>query len=128
MGNAPYRSKWSFRTPVHPHVHGERMLDCCRATGDNGSSPRTWGTLSSLGARRLGCRFIPTYMGNAGEVRRRGRPGSVHPHVHGERRRGEPDLVKSAGSSPRTWGTPRGRVLIPPPCWFIPTYMGNAED
>ncbi len=76
----------------------------------------------------FGCRFIPTYMGNADL------PGlscdgvPVHPHVHGER---TIKVVMSAtfpGSSPRTWGTPFRCPRVIRDWRFIPTYMGNARS
>ena len=50
----------------------------------------------------------------------------VHPHVHGEHVWAIRDGGASAGSSPRTWGTPRRRLAGGYPSRFIPTYMGNT--
>jgi len=65
MGNAPVRRIPGSRITVHPHVHGERAVAIGIARRDDGSSPRTWGTLELLDGRVLYLRFIPTYMGNA---------------------------------------------------------------
>ena len=78
----------------------------------SGSSPRTWGTRNTTGGPVPGIRFIPTYMGNAWTDCCRNKPGSVHPHVHGERCSPKSASSSCCGSSPRTWGTrprcPRG--------------------
>jgi len=65
MGNATTNGIVSLWPSVHPHVHGERYV--CRWLDDfnNGSSPRTWGTLTVLRTKNDRTRFIPTYMGNA---------------------------------------------------------------
>ena len=70
MGNAPFRAARWLPYTVHPHVHGERGLFPGSRRSTDGSSPRTWGTLSrSIVAIDSG-RFIPTYMGNACNYRR----------------------------------------------------------
>jgi len=66
-------------------------------------------------------------MGNALRRARTLRRGSVHPHVHGERKRPGPRHDARAGSSPRTWGTQRSMVPRVRILRFIPTYMGNAQ-
>jgi len=71
-------------------------------------------------------RFIPTYMGNAPGEEYEGDISSVHPHVHGERLSLWSFNENIAGSSPRTWGTPRVESGEGTCRRFIPTYMGNA--
>ena len=107
MGNARHCSGNQRRTPVHPHVHGERQRIPSATSPVIGSSPRTWGTPGRFGCDRRRYRFIPTYMGNATGRGVCAGCAAVHPHVHGERR--APDRAK----------TPAQR--------FIPTYMGNAS-
>ena len=126
MGNAPTSAKFGKFVTVHPHVHGERMTDRVTRFEICGSSPRTWGTRGSrrgISARR---RFIPTYMGNADGRRWCPAGPPVHPHVHGERASVRLAPLRSAGSSPRTWGTPSDPRLRLFTHRFIPTYMGNA--
>ena len=126
MGNAATCTGRSRRSTVHPHVHGERKNKVDHYHISFGSSPRTWGTPQIQNKPHSRCRFIPTYMGNAVCFAIELGFNPVHPHVHGERGRGEIVDYKKAGSSPRTWGTRRGagpgRLLDR----FIPTYMGNA--
>ncbi len=126
MGNAPGGRRCPVDPPVHPHVHGERMLRVLIRFCRSGSSPRTWGT-RALPARLMRVvRFIPTYMGNApgGYHPREQRP--VHPHVHGERAATSAKGRRSPGSSPRTWGTRVHHRDVAALGRFIPTYMGNA--
>ena len=73
---------------------------------DNGSSPRTWGTLIRPAIMLHLRRFIPTHVGN------------TLPHR-------KASLI-IFGSSPRTWGTlefiERAHFLLR----FIPTHVGNT--
>ena len=91
-----------------------------------GSSPRAWGTPADAQPRVCRCRFIPTCMGNSGggadEVGRR----AVHPHVHGELKRGGGHVSSTSGSSPRAWGTLTMVEIIDLSTRFIPTCMGNS--
>ena len=144
MGNAtPKRSPPTPRS-VHPHVHGERQpasspppsptvhptyrgtRTLVRQEHLPAVHPHAWGTLHRHRGREPPGRFIPTYMGNAylrGEDRRL---QAVHPHVHGERAGMSLPPSEILGSSPRTWGTQRGRQRQRGSRRFIPTYMGNA--
>jgi len=45
MGNALLPNRRRHLSPVHPHVHGERIPDSAPLSNRVGSSPRTWGTL-----------------------------------------------------------------------------------
>ena len=105
MGNAFSISSMITAYSVHPHVHGERLLDVGPAGEGGGSSPRTWGTLFRRQYTPDDSRFIPTYMGNAPHHARRCPKTPVHPHVHGERQRIPNAISPVIGSSPRTWGT-----------------------
>jgi len=71
----------------------------------SGSSPRAWGTLSLWPARPCQTRFIPTGVGNAASTASTARITTVHPHGRGERLTLATSRLKSAGSSPRAWGT-----------------------
>jgi len=126
MGNANNFRRLIQVITVHPHVHGERG---CRARKDAlrvGSSPRTWGTHMLTVPLLLPLRFIPTYMGNAGNTGGRTGRDEVHPHVHGERWHEVAEMPTSIGSSPRTWGTLHRQDTVSVYPRFIPTYMGNA--
>jgi hypothetical protein len=127
MGNATYVEGNPLGTPVHPHVHGERINNTRRRREPFGSSPRTWGTHSRAFRFRFGGRFIPTYMGNAPPKVSNIRPITVHPHVHGERPLEALAVAEGIGSSPRTWGTLEVPLLRQNGRRFIPTYMGNAS-
>ena len=107
VGNATHRAPCPHRPAVHPHARGERSRTSRRAWSQCGSSPRTWGTLSSRGQERVPVRFIPTHVGNAAAKRRGARKSTVHPHARGERQ------ARNAqhGAKPR----------------FIPTHVGNAR-
>jgi len=112
---------------VHPHVHGERYADAYQMLMNDGSSPRTWGTLAGTKIDPRLSRFIPTYMGNALSSNSKWNIAAVHPHVHGERYSMSPGYANDCGSSPRTWGTHRRRQKQTRRRRFIPTYMGNAS-
>ena len=74
-----------------------------------GSSPRVWGTPSDQAILLRRLRFIPTCVGNAVKrIIRAARP-AVHPHVCGERIPVYICCHDAPGSSPRVWGTRRGR-------------------
>ncbi len=126
MGNADIGRLNRPCGSVHPHVHGERAAYYCLSLRAFGSSPRTWGTLIWMALRNIQVRFIPTYMGNALRGRMLLRRGSVHPHVHGERRDEQMSELHTLGSSPRTWGTQLCISHVSYILRFIPTYMGNA--
>ena len=126
MGNAHTCTRSPFTRTVHPHVHGERYPAASSGIRWHGSSPRTWGTHGSCRLCDRGDRFIPTYMGNASMSPMTSSPGSVHPHVHGERVFATAPGYSQIGSSPRTWGTPYRGLQPLRRSRFIPTYMGNA--
>ena len=93
---------------------------------DHGSSPRTWGTPFTITQDSAVIRFIPTHVGNAPHATpARSRP-PVHPHARGERYWERLIDQPSRGSSPRTWGTPKGYRARRCARRFIPTHVGNA--
>ena len=126
MGNARLDPRGAGFTAVHPHAHGERYLADSDMVPKDGSSPRTWGTPFIRPPLQLCARFIPTHMGNAMASGIGRRFPTVHPHAHGERWRTCSGSSRSHGSSPRTWGTRRGRRPGRLRVRFIPTHMGNA--
>ncbi len=93
----------------------------------DGSSPRMWGTHRGPGCPALLARFIPTHVGNTWTGTQPVTPISVHPHACGEHISITLRMDRSAGSSPRMWGTL-------PLCHggrseerFIPTHVGNTR-
>ena len=111
---------------VHPHVRGEHIQLSSSFVNARGSSPRTWGTHRSHGHHAVPRRFIPTYVGNTYLCWPCDLAKSVHPHVRGEHKTGSNEWMIRTGSSPRTWGTPRGVDASPTYSRFIPTYVGNT--
>jgi len=83
-GNAHARRPSSRGHSDHPRARGERSSKRARGTCNDGSSPRTRGTLSHGRERGHGHRIIP---------------------AHGERPIAGPAWRHAAGSSPRTRGT-----------------------
>ena len=112
--------------PVHPHGRGELITADQQAAGQNGSSPRAWGTREGAGRVRGGQRFIPTGVGNSP-----GKPlvrpvKSVHPHGRGELMDLAWRAERDSGSSPRAWGTPGSGYHSARTRRFIPTGVGNS--
>ena len=126
MGNAGSGRATPTLIAVHPHVHGERFPNTIIKPVRCGSSPRTWGTHRTALITTGGDRFIPTYMGNAGSTQTHHSTMTVHPHVHGERLIASGRRIRTAGSSPLTWGTQIRLRNTTRVCLFIPTYMRNA--
>ena len=127
MGNTSVSSRPPPERAVHPHVHGEHFTWSRRLKPDDGSSPRTWGTLRRWKLTRICLRFIPTYMGNTYSSSPRDQYKSVHPHVHGEHSCRPRRVPSYFGSSPRTWGTLQSERCKRPEFRFIPTCMGNTR-
>ena len=127
VGNAPARPRPAPRSAVHPHARGERTQAAGHIIESNGSSPRPWGTLFRVAAQVLPRRFIPTPVGNAASRRPRRHCWSVHPHARGERMVAHQAPSRSAGSSPRPWGTHEAGAQRLAVDRFIPTPVGNAR-
>jgi len=86
VGNTYLGKKLLPNVAVHPHVRGEHRGREAGANRNGGSSPRAWGTRTSV----------------AGSMVTR----SVHPHVRGEHLKKSELRGLNGGSSPRAWGTP----------------------
>jgi len=84
MGNSFTRYPHTSISSVHPHVHGELCPSPFLGHIGHGSSPRAWGTPIQDTRFLLEERFIPTCMGNSMFPTPGRKPGTVHPHVHGE--------------------------------------------
>jgi len=87
VGNARTTRPRSMCPAVHPHARGERLDVYADDDGNNGSSPRSWGTPPSRQFQIVPLRFIPTLVGNAPASRRWCGALAVHPHARGERGR-----------------------------------------
>ncbi len=113
-------------TPVHPHGRGEHRCRCIRYRRSCGSSPRTWGTLTSCRTKATELRFIPTDVGNTITFCVIFLNYTVHPHGRGEHSPTFKGPCNAIGSSPRTWGTlpnNHGFLFV---LRFIPTDVGNT--
>ena len=107
VGNTmPAERSRAFST-VHPHARGEHPP-------------------SPSGGRRA-ARFIPTPVGNTPGEGRWSCPWPVHPHARGEHEQGLEHTMYEIGSSPRPWGTLRGRGRPDAGDRFIPTPVGNTS-
>ena len=85
VGNAACLPSWPVAASVHPHARGERLADGVVVHLVAGSSPRTWGTLTTAQNGSNVLRFIPTHVGNARRMAAARRGRAVHPHARGER-------------------------------------------
>ena len=113
---------------VHPRVHGEHLSPEAADAITAGSSPRTRGTRSGDGPRLGVGRFIPAYTGNTARRPRTTSASPVHPRVHGEHSDHVTEWPITAGSSPRTRGTPHLACGSRPGIRFIPAYTGNTPS
>ncbi len=110
----------------HPHARGERGVVCAAGEEEDGSSPRSWGTVHRARDRDRRRRIIPTLVGNGLGVSRQTVIPSDHPHARGERDVDDTGDPLEVGSSPRSWGT----AIRPGPGRLheriIPTLVGNG--
>ena len=127
VGNAASILRCTTARPVHPHGRGERagcvpvLLRC------GGSSPRAWGTRRGGAQSTNKSGFIPTGVGNAGDITFCHDSSPVHPHGRGERHGVVLFAHCARGSSPRAWGTPVATGNADQCFRFIPTGVGNAQ-
>ena len=127
MGNTRLVSAiWSVIT-VHPHACGEHLSGNKPALVAGGSSPRLWGTLEPTLRPGDIIRFIPTLVGNTLPWCAPMRQQPVHPHACGEHAARCIVHKPNRGSSPRLWGTHKGRSSSLTPRRFIPTLVGNTK-
>ena len=128
VGNSNHLGTIYPSRAVHPHVCGELSPTSSIYTGDAGSSPRVWGTLSMQYRYALHDRFIPTCVGNS-RACPGCRPGrTVHPHVCGELLPMVLVTLYWFGSSPRVWGTLGTLRIDRCALRFIPTCVGNSPE
>ena len=93
----------------------------------SGSSPRLWGTHRLRNSIQWRLRFIPTPVGNTGEIFPAGGDSPVHPHACGEHICSPVSASRTRGSSPRLWGTQFAFVAAIVCRRFIPTPVGNTK-
>ena len=113
---------------VHPHACGEHNPLEGVDIPYHGSSPRVWGTRAARAEAAAQGRFIPTRVGNTGDVRARRRVHAVHPHACGEHTFILMWTLLKSGSSPRVWGTLVLSIISFFLSRFIPTRVGNTMD
>ena len=126
VGNTSSSCIFITGSSVHPHGRGEHMRESNCGRRCRGSSPRAWGTRSSLVKRLASIRFIPTGVGNTSTHSYINLLVSVHPHGRGEHLKIYQLVLFYNGSSPRAWGTPASIILSACVNRFIPTGVGNT--
>ena len=147
VGHTKRCCRWSNDRAVHPHIRGAYLCVSGEKRKTAGSSPHTWGILSSIIAASSVIRFIPTYVGHT-PTRFLGRCiFPVHPHIRGAYAHCSVLVGFVGGSSPHTWGIRCTPFRSVPACtvhphirgayWyleaqqelserFIPTYVGHT--
>ena len=114
--------------PVHPHACGDDLSTRMTCPCETGSPPRVWGRHAeyiTLIERR---RFTPTRVGTTPHPVRTRTARPVHPHACGDDSSALPVFPVWAGSPPRVWGRPSGRVITPALCRFTPTRVGTTSE
>ena len=125
-GNTSDSSHGLFITPAHPRVRGEHDRVVEPRTRPDGSSPRSRGTqrLQEVGDVRH--RLIPAFAGNTPRAGTRPGRTAAHPRVRGEHGPSSKELLRQAGSSPRSRGTHIGQVTAIEKTRLIPAFAGNT--
>ena len=126
VGNTRSGQRQNTRATVHPHASGEHRRGMSGRVRLGGSSPREWGTRSSVASITSVPRFIPTRVGNTCPMPLTPSRFSVHPHASGEHRKAVAKGTDAGGSSPREWGTLGDREHLIQRKRFIPTRVGNT--
>ena len=127
VGNTHAAVTQRVSVTVHPHASGEHVRSKPSSRLYCGSSPREWGTQRGFEYSYAVRRFIPTRVGNTITRASSRKQSAVHPHASGEHYNALNGSARTAGSSPREWGT-----LMPVLAWislvrFIPTRVGNTR-
>ncbi len=126
VGNTNSGLSWMLPMTVHPHTSGEYCFHQVVSSGSGGSSPHKWGIHALLVLWSGGDRFIPTQVGNTGQLRDVGKVHAVHPHTSGEYPSHRAVRTRLLGSSPHKWGIRILRLDLCEPLRFIPTQVGNT--
>ena len=128
VGNTTRGSSNRSPDSAHPHGCGEH-LSC--STVENfhlGSSPRVWGTRIAFDDGDVLPRLIPTGVGNTTGPTCPRLSFPAHPHGCGEHEGYNQRPLRSAGSSPRVWGTPTFQRVDRVHVGLIPTGVGNTSS
>ena len=105
VGNTSTIVTCHLLSPDHPHVCGEHERLIYRLPFHRGSSPRVWGTHLNTSFFKMFNRIIPTCVGNTNPAQLPAQAQPDHPHVCGEHLFLYSLETRTAGSSPRVWGT-----------------------
>ena len=127
VGNTTEERATIRANTVHPHARGEHWISLNISGTNYGSSPRPWGTLEQRRRWGVGCRFIPTPVGNTKQTLPEPFRNPVHPHARGEHIEPLRLFHSISGSSPRPWGTLSLQADGLRPPRFIPTPVGNTS-
>ncbi len=130
---SPLPWMWALST-VHPRVRGEHSSRCFRRISTAGSSPRSRGTWNNEQPLTGTRRFIPAFAGNMRLTGGIVCPYTVHPRVRGEHISLVCHAIPASGSSPRSRGTCRPRIVggtrppVHPRVRGEHVLLGEAED
>ena len=127
-GNTRKEASGGSSCTVHPRARGEHSTASFSIAVNDGSSPRTRGTLGHWRATPTGCRFIPAHAGNTLNPRLFGGKLPVHPRARGEHANHSAHWAHSHGTSPRTRGTLHWTVEGQRGGRFIPAHAGNTSS
>jgi len=125
-GNRCPFSSTADPTAVHPRARGEQSLFCGFRLLDDGSSPRTRGTVGPPSWKYDGYRFIPAHAGNRATPAQSRPQRPVHPRARGEQAGNTVTADIHGGSSPRTRGTGQNPNSEFSRRRFIPAHAGNS--
>ena len=125
-GNRPLGVSRRVYSSVHPRARGEQLSQCLCSSTNDGSSPRTRGTVHLRPSAVLGGRFIPAHAGNSLSHWSRCQRTTVHPRARGEQPPMGSTISRPFGSSPRTRGTVGQAADRRHRHRFIPAHAGNS--
>ena len=113
--------------PEHPRARGENNTSIKLAANCTGTSPRTRGKRGGGGADFLGARNIPAHAGKT--VPHAPAPGAApeHPRARGENSKLAAITFKVTGTSPRTRGKHRLRLMEYRKARNIPAHAGKTD-
>ena len=112
----------------HPHAYGDKNRPQLCNLFFAGSSPRVWGQVNGLFAKREIERIIPTRMGTRVIVILKDCIFQDHPHAYGDKPICSGLFYFHLGSSPRVWGQGCYTDLNNECDRIIPTRMGTRHN
>ena len=113
---------------AHPRSRGENVLGSQVGPVLHGSSPLTRGKLSTVTDSLCARGIIPAHAGKTCLSRPRAGFARAHPRSCGENTQSFLAKIAVMGSSPLTWGKPRGGQLPHRLPGFIPFHAGKTAD